>query len=192
MVMKEKPRKRPRVPPNSATFGSKYLHWSFWKWDETDQWGEGVDQLLRLNRDVGRGVPKDQAKTLVRGTLKKKAWKYVHFLHSLVLPKDSQRIWIRCSCTAFGIQSSLLLGRVPRNWATHILWKRPWKGAKFTYIKNIDCTWTVWDFDRCGCFLWSCPKEVYTQLTWKCSPWYSWEAGIKQIVFCILCNEYVQ
>ena len=28
-----------------------------------------------------------------------------------------------------------------------------------------------------GCFLWSCPKEVCTQLTLKCSPWCSWESG---------------
>ena len=71
MVIKEKPRKRPRVPPNSATFRSKYLHWTFCKWNETDQGGEGVDQFLRLNRDVGGRVPENQAKTIVRGTLKR-------------------------------------------------------------------------------------------------------------------------
>ena len=75
MVMKEKPRKRPRVPPNSATFGSKYLDQSerlaACKWYETDQGGEGVDQLLCLNCDVGGRVPENQAKTIVRGTLKR-------------------------------------------------------------------------------------------------------------------------
>ena len=75
MVIKEKPRKRPRVPPNSATFRSNISNGLFANGIRlTDQGGEGVDQLFRLHRDVGGRVPENQAKTIVRGTLKRIHW----------------------------------------------------------------------------------------------------------------------